>query len=349
MSLGMKASVRISSLTLGGSGPKTLGSMESHGKRLDGTSQARRVRDREPLVYGSLDLRSAYDEHVSGARMNRGLKRPVMHALIQFPKFKVTDKTERLMLKAAVDFIQETHGGDAVFAARLDRDEKGQSSVDVFYSPKYEKHTKARGAETWVSTSKHGKLIAEKHRDEIIRRSKDGTFSTGPRQVGMAMQSELIDFLRKRGLKIEDKKEKDHGRDDRLEPEAYQLEQDQASVDYEKVRIRRAKKTLKAQVKELKRRQAQVAEDASEVAARQMQLKATEREITDEVRALRKAVPMTGLGEKTRKRIIDGFDRMKSALKRLGVDLDEVGSKTGNIIDRNYKPDPENDRSVPRM
>lgn len=223
----MKASIRAASLTLSGSGDKCLGTMEKHGKRQDKTSQDRRIRDVEPLVYGSLDLRDAFDKHVAGAKMNKGLKRPAMHALVQFPKeLRITDKNQQLMLDLAVQFINETHGGDAVFAARLDRDEEGQHTVDVFYAPKYEKQTKSRGAEIWVSNSKHGKELCQKHRDEIVTRHRDGKFTTGPRQVGIALQAELYQFLQKRGLKLEARKAKEHSRPDRVSPEQYKFEQE---------------------------------------------------------------------------------------------------------------------------
>lgn len=75
--------------------------------------------------------------------MNAGLKRPAMHAIIQFPpQIRISEANERKMLQLAVQFINKTHGGDAVFAARLDRDEDGRHTVDVFYSPKYVKETK---------------------------------------------------------------------------------------------------------------------------------------------------------------------------------------------------------------
>lgn len=217
----MKTSVRIASLTLGGSGPKSLGSMSAHGMRLDGTSRRRRVRDVDPLVHGGLDLRALYDAHVAGCRMNRGLKRPVMHALVQFPpELPITPENEQKMLRHAVAFIDQTHGGKAVFAARLDRDEAGRHSVDVFYAPKYEKRTKARGVETWVSTTKHGKELCGRHRTEIERRH-GGSFSTGPRQVGIAMQAELHRYLTDVGLRLEARTEKPNSAPDRLEPEAF--------------------------------------------------------------------------------------------------------------------------------
>jgi len=195
--------------------------MEKHGLREDKTSQARRLRDAEPLVYGGLNLRNLFDEHTEGCRRNKGLKRPAMHAIVQFPKeLQITPETEQKMLSTAVDFIDSTHGGSAVFAARLDRDEQGRHTVDVFYSPKYTKTTKSKGDEMWISTSKHGKELCQKHRDEIERRHS-GKFSTGPRQVGIAMQAELHDYLSKKGLKLEQRTEKKNSAPDRLEPEAF--------------------------------------------------------------------------------------------------------------------------------
>ena len=219
----MHASIRVNSLTLSGKGHKTLPGMQAHGMRLDGSSKRRKVRNVEPLVYGSLDLQTAYSDHVKGCRMNAGLKRPAMHAIIQFPpQIRISEANERKMLQLAVQFINKTHGGDAVFAARLDRDEDGRHTVDVFYSPKYVKETK-KGSEMWISTTKHGKELCERHRGEIERRH-GGTFSTSPRQVGIALQAELYDFLRSKNLRLADRKEKDNSRPDRLEPEEYKTQ-----------------------------------------------------------------------------------------------------------------------------
>ena len=224
----MKASIRINSLTLGGPGPKTLSAMELHGKRLDKSSQERRVSDRDPLVFGSLDLREAYESHVAGAHMNKALKRPVMHALVQFPKeLTVTEKLEKQMLAHAIKFIDATHGGQAVFAARLDRDEKGRHTVDVFFTPKYEKKTKSKGVEVWISTSKHGKELARKHEAKIRARHPNSTGPlTGPRHVGIALQEELGEYLTSFGLKLEPRLEKKNSRLDRVDPEVFKARKD---------------------------------------------------------------------------------------------------------------------------
>lgn len=219
------ASIRSNSLTLGGTGEKSLGGMEKHGKRQDKTSQQRRISDKDPLVFGGLNLRELYDSHVAGCKQNKALKRPVMHAIVQFPTaIPVTASNEKTMLKWAIDFINESHGGRAVFAARLDRDEEGKHTVDVFYAPKYEKKTKTHGVQTWISNSKHGKELCNKHRVEIERRHS-GTFSTGPRQVGIALQEELHGFFLKKGIKLDERSKKSSSKPDRLSPEAYKLHQ----------------------------------------------------------------------------------------------------------------------------
>lgn len=223
----MKASIRANSLTLGGTGDKSLGAMEKHGKREDKTSKERRIRDVSPLVYGGLNLRELFDKHVDGARLNKALKRPAMHAVVQFPKeIRVTPETENKMLEMAIQFINETHGGDAVFAARMDRDEAGQHNVDVFYAPKYEKKTKANGSEIWISNSKHGKELCKKHEKTIVTRHREGKFSTGPRQVGIALQEELHLFFRRYGVNLEPRKKKDRPGPDRISPEAYKFQQE---------------------------------------------------------------------------------------------------------------------------
>ena len=162
---------RVNSLTLGGSGEKTLSAMEDHGKRLDKSSRARRTSRRRPIVYGTLNLRAAYDRHVDGARMNAGLGRPVLHMLMKFPDACLTngpdtpapyrELTERqrkqLMMDQAVAFAKRCYGGNAVFAGRVDRDEAGELNVDIFMSPRYVKRTKTGKESEWISTTKHGK------------------------------------------------------------------------------------------------------------------------------------------------------------------------------------------------
>ena len=298
----MKASIRVNSLSLGGSGPKTIGAMEAHGKRLDKTSKLRRIRDQPPLVYGSLDLRDAFHKHVSGCRKNSGLKRPVMHALIQFPKqLKVTEANQQRMLKFAVEFINVNHGGDAVFAARLDRDELSQHVVDVFYTPKYKKITKSRGEETWISTTKHAKELCKRHRDEIEKRH-GGRFLTGPRQIGIALQSELRRFLRTKNLNLAPKQQKDHYQPDRVEPEVYkaqQLDANLAEVLTLHMRLGRTREDLERSVKQFQR--------------------------------LIQSLPMKG---GVRASVSDALTAMVGALRQADDEIGDIGQRAAEILDR---------------
>lgn len=243
----LKAAVRCKALDLSG-----LATQEKHGKRQDSLSKRRRVRDMSPMVgggKGGLDLRRLYDAHVDGAKMNSALKKPVLHFIVRFPpelldgegagKF-TGDKTlrQREMSRQARDFINSTHGGDAVFALRLDRDEEGETIVDVFAAPKYEKRTKRTPADqpgaTWISPTKFGKELAEKHGAEIRRRHPKATGSlTKPRHVGIALQSEFAAFFKeKNGFELAPKVEKKTARNDRLEKEAHdELEKKRRAIE----------------------------------------------------------------------------------------------------------------------
>lgn len=286
----MKMGVRVNSLTLGGAGDKTLSAMEKHGKRLDQSSQRRKVRDVEPLVYGSLDLRDAFDRHVEDARMNKSLKRPVLHALVQFPKeLAINPKNEQAMLNAAVQFINASHGGDAVFAARLDRDEAGRHTVDVFFSPKYEKITKTGKSQgVWISTSKHGKELAIKHQDHIRKRhpkAKSSKLLTGPRQVGMALQEELYEFMSGSSLKLDPRTFKAAVAPDRKTPEQLKAEADAKS---QKASLDEREKQLAAREAEIKAKEAQLDEQQETFQAHSEMLEIQRRDLRKRAEQLRK-------------------------------------------------------------
>lgn len=251
----MKTMVRCESLDMAG-----LAAQEKHGKRQDRSSQKRIINDDPPVVWGDqekgLNLRDLYDQHMDGVKLNASAKKPVLHFIVRFPppvldmdeagKFTGDKKTRQAeMLRQAVEMIQQTHGGDAVFAARLDRDEAGETIVDVFASPKYEKRTKRtkpdeQGA-IWSSSTKFGKELAQGHEDEIRRRhtgAKPGKL-TSPRMVGIALNAEFRNYFeRENGLKLDAKVEKDDSVPDRLETEAYKRVQgakDQAALDIDAV------------------------------------------------------------------------------------------------------------------
>lgn len=220
-----------------------LAAQEKHGKREDRTSQKRKVRNAAPLIAGGLDLRALYDEHMRGVKQNSAAKKPVLHFIVRFPpelfnrdaKHFHGSKKERqqMMLKEAIAFINKTHGGHAVFAARLDRDEAGETIADVFAAPRYEKRTKRtkpdEKGQIWSSATKFGKELAMKHQEEIQRRHPEakGTLLS-PRAVGIALNVEWRSwFERINQLDLSAKTEKERGAPDRLETEAYKELQDQ--------------------------------------------------------------------------------------------------------------------------
>lgn len=219
-----KTAVRIIRLKVGGWGHQTLGAAELHGKREDATSRSRRVNDKNPLLVGGLDLEDLYAKHSAGARMDQRTKAPVMHLIFQWPKsLEINEANQAMMLKVAREFSDQLLGGQAVFAGRLDRDEKGEHCVDIFASPLVTK-VSAKGVESrWIQTSTHLKALTEKHREEIVRRHPTIKDITNPRCQGIAIQSEWINHLRGLGYEIDPKNEKTHGRPDRLSPEEYAL------------------------------------------------------------------------------------------------------------------------------
>ena len=229
----MKAAVRCNALTIA-----ALRAQEKHGKRQDASSKSRRIRDTPPIVGGGLDLSDLLDAHREGTKQNAGAGKVALHFIVRFPPEILTDAAPtpyqgksreerlRLMARQAAKFINEAHGGRAVFAVRVDTDEAGETIADVFACPKYMKTTKKAETE-WTSLTKFGKELAVKHQDEIRRRSKhyEGTKPiTSPRAIGMALQSEFADFFaRVNGQPLTPKVEKDRPERDRIEVEAWRL------------------------------------------------------------------------------------------------------------------------------
>lgn len=238
-----KASVRCSALDMAG-----LAAMEAHGKRLDASSQRRKIRDDSPLVFGSLDLRPAYNAHMKGVKLNAGAKKPVLHFIVRFPPELLSgdkighfdgdkEARQKMMLIQAVQFVNETHGGHAVFAARVDRDEMGETIVDVFAVPRYEKRTKRTPddefGEIWGSATKYGKELAVRHAEEMHRRHPKAKSSklTGPRMVGIALQSEFANWFKEiNGVGLAPKQEKGTSAPDRLEKEAHERIERRADI-----------------------------------------------------------------------------------------------------------------------
>lgn len=243
----MKASVRCDALDMAG-----LIRQEKHGKREDKSSMRRRIREADPLVYRGLDLVDLFTDHMDGVKQNKAAKKPVLHFIIRYPPEVLADngppafatltreEREERMLNQAIQFINDNHGGRAVFAARVDKDEAGETVVDVFASPLYEKtNVKRRSTEIWASATKFGKEVALRHQEEIRRRlpeavavlkDKEGGEVipiTTPRAVGMALQTEFAGFFfHHNGAALAPKKEKEKATPDRLGVEEWKTAKD---------------------------------------------------------------------------------------------------------------------------
>ena len=141
------------------------------------------------------------------------------------------------MLYHAVRFLDGFHGGDAVFAARLDRDETGRHTVDAFLLPKYDfrykdgrvvkkasvsKFSKAQARARYVKTDKKtGKAILDGKTGKPIPR--DDT-----RAQGSALQDAFFEYLRDEMQlsEVMSPERKKFTAKDRVEPEEYGLRQD---------------------------------------------------------------------------------------------------------------------------
>lgn len=276
----LKAAVRCKAIDMAG-----LTLQEKHGKREDALSKKRRIRDASPLVYKGLDLREQYDTHIDGAKINSAAKKTVLHFIIRFPPSLLDSpqvgrftgsKQDRhkQMLQQAVKFIEENHGGDSVFAARVDRDEEGETIVDVFATPRYEKRTKKTPADkpgvSWISATKFGKELAEKHAEEIRRRHPKAKGSlTKPRHVGIALQSEFAQFFEAtNGVKLAAKVEKKTSHNDRIEKESHDaLEAKRAEIEERSAHIESRASEVELEKIDLARREAELSEAQKEVSA----------------------------------------------------------------------------------
>ena len=191
-------------------------------------------------------LMDAYAAHVEGTKQSKAASKLFLHAFIQFPTdIEITPESEVEMLAQAVAFINRNYGGNAVFHARLDRDEKGRHGVDVFYAPRYEKTT-AKGVTEWISLSKFSKEMARNRlgkRQKTVKNKKTGEFDpvfdkkTGePVMVwndsgyfqGRALQDAWHEHLRDdMGLEWAERGKRKKSREpDRVEPEEYAAEQE---------------------------------------------------------------------------------------------------------------------------
>jgi hypothetical protein len=194
----------------------------------------------------------ALQAHIAGARKSKAARKDFLHGFLQFPTdLELNSDRERMMLRQAVEFINLTYGGNAVFHARLDRDEAGRHGVDVFYAPRYEKKTQ-KGTTQWISLSKFSKENARQrygqrqkrkrnpNSDEMIPvLGKDGqpvmVWNDSGKFQGRALQDAWHEHLLESAhIKWAERgKQKQNGDPDRLSPEAYAAQQEQKELKAE--------------------------------------------------------------------------------------------------------------------
>ena len=198
-----------------------LANMEAHGKREDESGKRRQVREAEPLVVGGLDLREQRADWMTDVKQQGNTA--ALHALVQYPTGLIDgtakDQQER-MLHHAVRFMNDFHGGDAVFAARLDRDEKGRHSVDVFMMPRHDFRYKDGRVAKRAAVSKHTKAEAQRRYGKQDRRAQ-----------GSALQDSWFEYMRdEMGLDVLPPQRKKATAKDRLEPEELAVKRDRQKV-----------------------------------------------------------------------------------------------------------------------
>lgn len=188
---GRAGAVRIEPLKL-----KDLALAENHGKRLDKSSKSRVVYpDAPPLTTTGLDLKDLYLKHVEGVFTPKNNTK-ALHLLVQFPTELVDGEDAEYMLKHGRGFAEKVFGPRAIFADRVDRDEKGRHIVDLVLAPIYTKKTKHTEKQA-VGLSWHTKKLANEYYPPKERtKKKDGR----PRDInvydiGRALQSAFFDYL----------------------------------------------------------------------------------------------------------------------------------------------------------
>lgn len=228
-----------------------LANAQRHGKREDASGARRSVKEAGPLVFGGLDIVERCEAHRKGRKQQGNTK--AMHALLQFPADLIPDSPEaqKRMTIRAVDFVNQFYGGDAVFAARYDRDEKGTHKVDVFFLPRWEFKYKDGRTQKRCGLGQYAKKEAKARFGKTDRRA-----------CGSALQDAFFEYLRDdmkiAGVMPPERKEATVA--DRLEPEAYALKKEKEALSKSKEEFRQEKEktliSLTAKKKELDREMA---------------------------------------------------------------------------------------------
>lgn len=204
---GKAGAVRVRRIT-----PSKLTEAELHGKRLDTSGRERRIRNADPVTTTGLDLTDLYKKHAADARRSTNGNCKALHVLVKWPAALVDGSDPDWMLQKSREFAERIFGDRAIFADRVDRDEKSLVNVDLFLAPRYVKTTRAGDAE-WISTSKDLKALAKKYDRKPTLRGQ-----------GHALQDAWFEYLLELGLDAERGEEKTHKWSDWKTPEVIKAE-----------------------------------------------------------------------------------------------------------------------------
>lgn len=290
-----------------------LANMERHGRREDVSGQQRRIRNVDPLVYGTLDLAEARREHMRGVKQSG--RSACLHALVQFPTGLLDGSNEdhqHAMLGHAVKFLNRYHGGDAVFAARLDRDERGRHTVDAFLFPRYDFHYKDGRTARKSSVSKFSKAHAKQRFGLDDRRSQ-----------GSALQDAFFEYLRDEmrvdGVMPPERKKTTSK--DRVEPEVYGLRKDRQKIQETSRRLVKADRLAQ---KRIEAREAENKVEARLIAKREAALIAGQKKLAAERSAFEQAL----LGRSS------ALDEKEASIRRNAKTLRNVLILSGQGVSR---------------
>lgn len=294
---------------------------ERHGKRLDVMGPARRVRDVPPLVHGSLDLSEALEKHMQGVQQQG--KTEALHMLVQYPTDlgfgDDPEKRQRAMLSHAVRFANKYHGGDAVFAARYDRDEEGQHTVDVFLMPRYDFTYKDGRTIKRAAVSKFSKEQARARSADLLDPGEK-LHPESPIMQGRALQAAWHEYLRddlNLGNLVQAPNRKKVRSRDRLEPEELALQRKKTDVEADALMMRakareEARTEADAIIAKAKR---QVVEALGAIDARKAAVEAREQALARDAAILAAARRIEGRPDPQIESIVD-----RAKIRRRGQD-----------------------------
>lgn len=249
----------------------SLAAAEAHGKRLDTAGKARSIiEDAPPITTSGLDLASLYEAHITGAKVQKSHTK-ALHLVLQFPRGLVDGEDGEMMLGHARAFVTSIFGPSAIFADRVDRDEKSRHVVDLFLAPRYEKVTK-RQTQAAISTSKHLKdLAAERGKAPNLRGQ------------GQALQDAWFEYLRDQmRLDVARGDPKEQPGEDWQSPEGLELER----LREERAALEAQKRAAAAELERLAEAQREAAEALEATKGQEEALQASLRPLQAAVRAM---------------------------------------------------------------